>query len=403
MKTSKGKIIYVGNFMVPDFNAAGKRVYSIGDLLKNIGYDVYFIGFINTKQKEKFNFEELPNGTKSFKIYRSQSSLKLLNHFYYFNIVTNIFNEIKLVDVDYIIYYGTLGNSLFVSKLLKFANKMNIKVIADVVDLLLFNGNFIYNGFKRVNDWYLKKILNNKTDSNIVISSRLKQFYLNKRTVIIPPLMIGNRPSPKIEMKNDKISFIYSGSFLGERNNFKKTNKLKERFDIVIKTFAMLSKTNKPFILNIYGFTIEELLRVRPEFEKYTKVLDGRTIFHGKVSSNDYISALRNSDFSIIVRDSNRMSDYGFPTKVAESIHNCIPVITTRTSDIEDYLKSDEQAFYIEPEVDSLLNKINHIMELTKKEIYDYKQKCGDINAFNPSFYKYKLISFLYDDGNLIE
>ena len=36
--------LYIGNFCFPDCNAAGKRVYANGKILKELGYKVVFVG-----------------------------------------------------------------------------------------------------------------------------------------------------------------------------------------------------------------------------------------------------------------------------------------------------------------------------------------------------------------------
>lgn len=50
---SKGTIIYVGGFELPDKNAAAQRVLSIAKILRELGYDVIFLGVDKTLKKRK--------------------------------------------------------------------------------------------------------------------------------------------------------------------------------------------------------------------------------------------------------------------------------------------------------------------------------------------------------------
>ena len=43
-KLEKGLILYVGGFELPDKNAAAHRVLSNGKLLRDLGYEVSFVG-----------------------------------------------------------------------------------------------------------------------------------------------------------------------------------------------------------------------------------------------------------------------------------------------------------------------------------------------------------------------
>lgn len=66
------KIVYIGNFIYPDGNAAGKRVSSNGKLLSSQGYDVYYIG--RGKSKDANNMgESVP---RSFEIYNNKQNIK---------------------------------------------------------------------------------------------------------------------------------------------------------------------------------------------------------------------------------------------------------------------------------------------------------------------------------------
>ena len=62
---------------------------------------------------------------------------------------------------------------------------------------------------------------------------------------------------------------------------------------------------------------------------------------------HDAVGVLKAADFSMFVRDRNRVSEVGFPTKYAEAATCGIPVLTNRTSDIGDYLVDGENGILL--------------------------------------------------------
>ena len=59
----------------------------------------------------------------------------------------------------------------------------------------------------------------------------------------------------------------------------------------------------------------------------------------GRISREDVLNHLRESDFSVLLRDPNlKVSKAGFPSKVPESMCNGTPLICNYSSDLQDYL-----------------------------------------------------------------
>ena len=69
----------------------------------------------------------------------------------------------------------------------------------------------------------------------------------------------------------------------------------------------------------------------------------------------------------------------GFPTKISESISFGVPVITTVTSDLEDYVFDNENGYFLDYEIsDQTVNNFIEILE---------NRKNLNIKS-NPFFYK---------------
>ena len=81
----KGEIVYIGNFLYPDGNAAAHRVVSNGRLFRLLGYKTTFIGLDkNTKNTDSLKKTQIiyddfegysipyPNGIKGWLSYKTQ-------------------------------------------------------------------------------------------------------------------------------------------------------------------------------------------------------------------------------------------------------------------------------------------------------------------------------------------
>lgn len=66
---------------------------------------------------------------------------------------------------------------------------------------------------------------------------------------------------------------------------------------------------------------------------------------HGTLSHAETMALVGACDFSIFIRNINRVSTYGFPTKFVESLTMGTPVIANLTSDLSEYLRDGETGF----------------------------------------------------------
>ena len=70
--------------------------------------------------------------------------------------------------------------------------------------------------------------------------------------------------------------------------------------------------------------------------------MNSKVFFHGIVNNDDVIENLLESDYFILIRDKNKMTQAGFPSKITEAISHGIPVIVTDTSDLKEYIFNNE-------------------------------------------------------------
>lgn len=396
------KVLYIGNFIFPDGNAAGKRVYANGKLLQDLGYDVVFVGLDKNLDRGiglKDTEVEI-DGFKNYNFKYPKNNLAWLNYYETFNALVEFIDEtIDINTVEMIIYYGSPSLSLFINKLIKYAKKNRIKIISDCVDwLTIKTNNPIFNLIKWTDNTYQKAYLNRKVNGVIVISSFLKAYYekFGKLTVTIPPLSTTINENNITRNRNSKL-IVYAGIPFRKGHVIKDISALKDRIDIMIKLLYKAKKRGSKFILNIYGFTREEFLLSIPSQQKYVNGLGSSIKFHGLQANEIVVNQVAEADFTMLIRDVNRDTSAGFPTKVSESVSYGTPVITNNTSDIKNYIIEGEQGFFIDSEIeDDSVEKIVQILNLKNDDLFFLRKKCIDSKVFYYSKFSDEMREFIY-------
>ena len=122
---NKGTIIYLGAFEFPDKNPAAHRVVSNAKAIRELGYDVVFIGVNKIISEEcvkgkYFGFDvfsrKYPNDIIDW--------LKYITTYRFYLKIIGKYNNVKAI-----ICYNSPSVSMFL--LYKWGKKKNIKVIAD--------------------------------------------------------------------------------------------------------------------------------------------------------------------------------------------------------------------------------------------------------------------------------
>ncbi|RAO99007.1 hypothetical protein PW5551_06530 [Petrotoga sp. 9PW.55.5.1] len=397
------KVLYIGNFDFPNNNAAGKRVYSNGKILEELGYKVIFVG-LDRNLNGEIPLKETENIYDGFIYYNfpyPRSNLDWLNYRKNLNSLIDLFFIEEMgKDVQIVIYYGSLSLSIFIKKLMRFCRKHQINLIADCTDrLTIKTNNLALNFVKGIDETYLKTYLNKKADGIITVSNYLANYYKNAgcKTVIIPPLSPNKYTISDIDFNlEDKKVISYAGIPFRKNQKDMDPSTFKDRIDKMIMLLHIAKKRGCKFVFNVFGLTQNEYLYAIPSHGKIIDELGESICFHGLTTNEEAIKNIRKSDFTFLVRDVKRDTLAGFPTKVSESISCGTPVITNRTSDLENYVIEGKNGFFIDTlagEIDE--NKFIEIMNLDKEKIIFMKNYCINNNIFYYKEYKDKMADFL--------
>lgn len=84
--------------------------------------------------------------------------------------------------------------------------------------------------------------------------------------------------------------------------------------------------------------------------------------FKGRIEHSKVIENITKADYSIIIRPINRVTQAGFPTKLAESITARTPVLINQEMEVTEFVENNYNGFYVnqndlEKEIESIILK----------------------------------------------
>ncbi|UJS24295.1 glycosyltransferase [Thiothrix winogradskyi] len=379
----KKNIIYIGNFSFPKENSSGIRVLNNGYLFRALGYEVTFIGLSKSIEKStKLNLT-LSN-YDGFSYYSFPYPKKITDWIFFKEQLQQTIEIIKQNQPSIVVAYGSISNSFFTLYLNNWCKKNKIKIIHDCVDWLpSASGGLAFKIGKHIDTEIHKRYINASGDGVITVSNYLSNYYIKKgcKTLTIPPL--SKESHLKTTPTEEKpITIIYAGFPFPTTRKIKDKSFFKDRLDIAIEILSKVNNHN--FVFNIFGISKEDYLKVIPEHFNLINTMNSKVFFHGIVNNDDVIKNLLESDYFILIRDKNKMTQAGFPSKITEAISHGIPVIVTDTSDLKEYIFNRENG-YIISDNDKKENQIKEIEEIINngKDHADALSKnCVEKNPF---------------------
>lgn len=348
---------------MPDKNAAAQRVMANALLLREMGYEVSFIG----PTKDSSNAVKTLNGFNFEFVYYPKSITQWVRY------ITTFVESEKILSYkpNYVVLYNFPAVASL--KILSLCHKHGIKVIHDLTEWES-TGRF---SAREVIHWldinlrmhYCMK----KMDGVIAISRYLYDYYKPYTKVVLVP--------PTVDLQNKKwnrnrtlsvgnrVQLVYAGS----------PSASKERLDLIIKEVNRFSSID----LNIIGITKEQYIKAYNV--DYT---DSENIhFYGRVPHAEAVKAVCEADFQMLIRENTLKNTAGFPTKFVESMSCCTPLIATLTSNIGDYLQDGVNGFIVSDEhpLDEVLKKA---ASLSSAEKIKMKEACKSFEGFDYHSYK---------------
>jgi len=395
---SKGTIIYIGGFELPDKNAAAHRVLANGKILQDLGYDVIFVG-VNSSRS--VGMELLRHDFFGFECWNVPYPAGIVAWLKYILGLATIFKFLKKNRPAKVVGVICYNYPAVAQGRIKFlCQRMGLKMIADATEWYDASaGNLIYRVIKFLDTSLRMHIVHRLADGVITTSKYLTIFYGNrgKTTVELPTLFDADKfqpPSPREDVLRK--CFIYVGSpFDAGRVNKARSN-LKERLDVCIEIFYQLYTAGENFCFEVYGISEDDYLRVFPEHTAMLQEMAQRTTFKGRQPNQLVLKRIAECDFSMFFRDETRVTLAGFPSKLAESICCGTPVVSNKMVSLENHAQSEGLFLASRGEEFAL---VKQVMALSPTEINAIKQRAYHSRTFDYRNYTAKVSAFLAKVG----
>ena len=315
-----GTILYVGNFELPDKNAAAHRVINNGKIFRELGYRVVFLG--TARDEDIDGVRAAPYGENMFEEAYPVGFRAWLKHVFDVSNVKTLagrFDDLKLV-----IAYNTPYRTFIALK--RAFRRTSVKVAYDCTE---WNdhaeGALPKRLYKKLDESRIRNKLGKKCRDMIVISKMMEEKYRGCNLLRLPPLVDTSDAiwhQTPIEHPGT-FEFCFSG-----------TTSNKESLDLAVGAFMKLGSPDVR--LRIIGLSQDEYEKTYPEQAKLVRE-DGRIVFMGYVSHEESVRYILSSDCYVFIREKTRRNEAGFPTKFAEAYTCGVPIITTDVSDVGGY------------------------------------------------------------------
>lgn len=375
LRMKRDIVVYFGMGFLPDHNAVACREQAVSYIVKEAGYIPVLIGIsnnVNFGSFEKTNY----NDTDCYNVKYAKSLLEKFKDINIFaKTVIKIFEDIGVERIRcFIMQDYQLGP---MKELKQFCKQKGIAFVADIMDW-----------FTPTRDYSLSKNITKTIDTclrmnlfypflknKIYISHKFKNYFNdsdNKNTLVLPCTCRDFPEKISYEEKMERNITITFAGFLGTKCE-------KEKLDWIIRA---LYENKSNIDLNVIGISKEEFENGLPE---YSSFITEHIKFWGYLSRKKCIETLQKSDFSIIARKRNKLTEYGFSSKICEAFACGVPVIATNNSDNSIYIQDGVNGYICDTNYESLKELLSRIEKIDCQKINKMRSnlKNGNILSVN--------------------
>jgi glycosyltransferase involved in cell wall biosynthesis len=241
------------------------------------------------------------------------------------------YKKTNSINIIYCYASTSVENLLF----LLWARLLRYKLVFDIVEDYSFFEDTL-KGMSRFKVWTVKQlefVTCRWSAAIVVISTHLKKKYshLTQKNVILIPITAKQNYNANKNEFNNPLQVVYAGSF-----------SYKDGVNDIIEGFNEFNRTYKNALLILTGKS-DQQVECREKYKGYPNI-----IFKGYVPDEEYYDLLRNADLMCMCRTNSSYANAGFPFKLGEYLATGNPVISSKASDVENYLTSDD-AYLIDP------------------------------------------------------
>jgi len=370
------EILYIGGFELPDKNAAAQRVISNGKVLRDLGYDVYYLNLDRSliKKASSKQFTDTFEGFKFRSVTYPSKTSEWLTYLFSITDITELINE--LPNLRFIIAYNYPAFAL--ARLNRFCDLKNVCLIADCTEWYQPHGGVVFRVIKGIDTYFRMRVIHPKLDGVIAISKYLYEFYRASKVKVvqIPPLVDLRSDKWKNEYtsNNQDLVLVYAGS---------PGKGTKDRIDTIIKMLTKVKISNVKLSLHVIGLSKEQFIDDFGDdfFINETRII---LVFKGRLSHTETLNEIKNADYAIFVRDINLVTTAGFPTKFVEALSCGVPILTNSYSNVADYLRDGFNGYLLDDSSEeTLIKTLSTALSQGKKKIDEMKATIREEGVFD--------------------
>lgn len=375
-KDCKMRMLYIGSFRFPIYDAAAARVLNVARTLREIGNEVSFISWGGLERPEDlcddkvYRFDGFPYVVTKEIDFEEGTISKIKGWLHQGNKTKSILKN-SIGQYDAIITY----NCSLISWLTRFCKRNDIKLVSDITEWYSYNELklVVWPGYA-LDMYHNQKRIKNK----IVISQYLNKYYQSSYNIVIPATCDSSEAKWHQGVEKSRINAgVYDGVTLIYAGNPAK----KDAVHYVIAAVQRLINEGASIRFIIIGITRDNYLERSKDLLSNGE-LSARIQFLGRIPQEDVPSYYALADFMVLLREQTRKSNAGFPTKFTESFISGTPVIANLTSDIGAYLKDGETGFIVnEPNEKGIYRILKEkVLTLRRDEIDALKVRTKEVS-----------------------
>ena len=377
---------------LPDQNADAQRALSICKSFRDLGYNVVMIG-IDLQQKSGTPILETKRDIFGFTAFTVSKPKKIKELIHYSTSIREIKEVINFYQPENIFAVIALEHdAIALMRLISFCKKKEVLFIADAEEWYeKSNLRFPLNIAKDLDTWLRMRYIYPKKVKNMICISRFFERHYEKNIAhrVVVPGTIDKNDEKWLKLVQYKPNEIFTLGYAGTPG----LKMEKERLDWLLIALKELNEEGYNCGLKIAGVdevTVNNILQ--DDSTKYNIEAMGR------IPHNDCLNLIASSDFSVIVREDKRVTRAGFPTKLSESFGCGTPVITTRTSNIADFIIKGKTGFLCDNcSKESLKKTIIEAMKLSKESLVNIHSELKNSCLLQYQEYNQKIYEFLED------
>lgn len=367
------RIMYIGAFRLPNYDAAAARVLNIARSLRLSGHEIEFISWGGSQRPEDLNEDGLYMVDGFPYIVTNELGLKgsvlskALGWITRGGKTKSILKQ-NIAQYDAIITY----NCSIVGWLLSFCKKNKKFLICDLTEWYDNNEQRLV---EKPGYYFSMNYIQPRIKNKIVISSYLDKYFYKTHNVVIPAMCDASEPKwcsvPNRIEEYEGVTLIYAGN-----------PARKDAVHYVIRAVQRLGKEGEKIRFLILGITKEDYINKYRNLLPTEEICDN-VLFLGRVSQNEIPSYYAGADFMVLLREQTRKNNAGFPTKFAESMISGTPVIANLTSDLNKYLIDEKTGFVVnEPCENSIYCVLKEkVLAMDKQSIEQMKNNVKELSS----------------------